>query len=81
MFPTGFSYVFVVSAKRNIDKSIVLNSFEVSLLVVSLKHLEKNHGKSPRPWWASPGFLGMQDEIHTGGVEWEDVKVGTGAVF
>jgi len=29
----------------------------------------------------SPGFLGMlQDEIHTGGVEWEDVKVGTGAI-
>ena len=58
-----------------------MNSFEVSLLVVSAKNLEKNMEKL-RPWWASPGFLGMlQDEIHTGGVEWEDVKVGTGAIF
>ena len=28
----------------------------------------------------SETILPVQDEIHTGGVEWEDVKVGTGAI-
>ena len=41
----------------------------------------KNHGARSFPAWLWISLdVHVKDEIHTGGVEWEDVKVGTGAL-